>query len=779
MAKSKTSKTAKRKRARRNDFYEALPMSSVAPPLAPEISDQLTAGKTELIRYGRAITDDLAAALGVLRRTVWGRRARLLYVALASAGIVTAVAVGTSMSVATMRQYGSMLASANILLNNKKTGVTILDRNGKVLYQGYGADDSKPVTLDAMPKSLKDATLAAEDPGFYNHSGFSVRGTARAAWVDITHQGTVEGGSTLTQQLVKRTILNSNKTFARKYQELVLSIELEKHYSKDQILEMYLNDVYYGEGANGIQSASQTYFHKDAKDLDLSQSALLAGLPQSPSYLDPNISLSEATARRNYVLERMAGLGDITTAQAKAAEAEPIAASARVSSPIQAPWFVFYVLDQLKATYGEDAVENDGMTVRTTLDLNKQTAAETIIQAQIANLSGHNVTNGALVSMDPTSGEIFAMVGSANYDAPGWGAFNVVTQGARQPGSSFKPFAYVTAFEKGWTGATTVDDAPLSLPIGNGQYYTPENYDLKFHGVMTLRHALDNSLNIPAIKVVQYAGVDNTIATADSLGATVDANAASCGVALVLGCGDVTPLDMATGYGTFANGGVKVMPKAILDITDRYGKDVTKDSNTKPAQMLDPKYAAMITNILSDNSSRVPEFQINSPLLLSRPSAAKTGTTNDFRDNWTVGYTPGVVTAVWVGNSDNSPMENVDGVTGAAPIWHNYMELALAGTPVQNFTLPASVTTAKVCTLDGGLANPWDTVGVYTEVFPIDALPTKHCGTSQPIVTPPTAPVTPLIPTGVTTDITIPEDITTPERSVNPGHIIRPITPIR
>ncbi|HSX01682.1 MAG TPA: PBP1A family penicillin-binding protein [Candidatus Saccharimonadia bacterium] len=684
--------------------------------------------------YGRAATSDSLTGLGQLGRAAWGRRARSLYLAIISAGLLASVVAVSAATTSTIALYAHDISSPAVILSKKKTGTTILDRNGQVLYQSYGAQGDQTTPLGQIPQSLKDATLAAEDPSFYDHQGFSWRATARAAWVDLTHADKVEGGSTLTQQLVKNAILTSNKTFERKYQEVILSMELERKYSKDQILEMYLSETDYGQGSRGVAAAAQTYFHKPLSQLTLAQSALIAGLPLGTNRFDPNANLAAATNRRNYVLDRMAALGKITPTQAKTAEAEPIVAYPKTIT-IQAPHFVFYVLDQLRDTYGQDAVENGGLTVRTTLDLGKQTAAQQIVADQVNKLAAaHHTTNGGLIAIEPTTGDIITMVGSVDYNAPGFGAVNV-TLSDLQPGSSFKPIAYVTAFSKGWNGSTQVDDAPLSLPNGDGTQYVPQNYDGKFRGQVTLRRALSNSLNIPAIKVLQYAGLDTTIDMAHNLGITTLNDRSRYGLSLVLGGGEVRPIDLATVYGTFANGGTKVEPRAILKVSDRYGKDLTKNTQPASKQALDPRYAAMITSILSDNNARIEEFGANSPLKLNRPAAAKTGTTNDFRDNWTVGYTPNLVTAVWVGNNDHSAMVNVDGITGAAPIWHDYMEMASAGVPAQNFAVPTGLSSGKVCAADGGLANPWDT-NTYDELWPTDQPLTRKCGSAMPIIIP-------------------------------------------
>ena len=705
--------------------------------------------------YAPAVTTDIGVFAGQAHRRLGNRRARAFYLFIAATATFSLVAVAAVTGTATLRAYARDISSPAAILAKKKTGTTILDRNGLVLYQGYGAQDNKLVTLNDIPPSLRDATLAAEDPGFYDHPGISWRGTIRAALTDITHQSRAEGGSTLTQQLVKNALLTSDKDFVRKYKEILLATELEKHYSKNEILQMYLNETYYGQGSSGVQAASATYFHKDAKDLTIGQAALLAGLPLGPSRFDPNNDLQAATGRRNYVLARLQDLGKITPAQAAEAKDQPIALDGTPGMTpgslivypktieIKAPHFVFYILDQLRTQYGTNTLEQGGITVRTTLDYSKQQLAEQTVRTRIDALATHHVTNAGLISLEPATGDILAMVGSVDYNAPGFGNVNV-TLSDLQPGSSFKPIAYATAFEKGWNGATTVVDSPLSLPGGDGTMYTPQNYDLKFHGTVTLRHALDNSLNIPAVKVLQYAGITDTIKTAHDLGITTLNNPTTYGLSLVLGGGEVRPIDMATVYATFANGGTRVEPRSILKITGRNGEDLTKPDQRKSASVMDPRIAYMITNIISDNAARAPEFPQNSPLKLSRPAAAKTGTTNDFRDNWTVGYTPQIATAVWVGNNDHTPMNNVDGITGAAPIWHDYMEGALASTPITDFTVPPGLTMAKVCSTDGGLANPWD--GGYTEVFRSDQMPTKHCATSAPVSPGPSPSPSPATP---------------------------------
>lgn len=704
-----------------------------------QIKHALVFGGQVAWRYAPSIGLDLGSGMRATSRRVSSKPARRLYAVSIILAIIGGGAGVTAAGARTLDRYANSLSTPLALMSQKKTGTTILDKDGRVIYQGYGAQDRQYVAMDELPGVLQDATIAAEDPEFYNHPGFSWQGTARAALTDMLQGSKSQGGSTLTQQLVKNNLLTQDKNFIRKFNELLLSIKIEQRYSKHQILEMYLNSIYYGQSAIGVQAAAQTYFHKDAKDLSLGEAALIAGLPLGPNRFDPNYDVEAATGRRDFVISRMLGLGKITKAQADEAKAQPIALAGTPqeqategAAPMvahareikfEAPHFIFYVLDQLRETYGEKMIEEGGITVHTTLDSQKQKLAEETVARRVAALSDHHVTNGGLISLEPQSGNILAMVGSIGYSTPGFGSVNV-TLAQLQPGSSFKPFAYVTAFKKGWNGATTVDDVPLSIPMPNGSVYTPMNYDLQFHGKVTLRKALDNSFNIPAVKVLQFAGIHDTIATAHDLGITSLQDESRFGPALVLGGGEVRAIDMAVAYGTFANGGKRVPARAITRVEDRTGVDITKPGDSHPADVLDPKIAYMITHILSDDSSRQPEFPANGPLKLSRPAAAKTGTTNDFRDNWTVGYTPQIATAVWVGNNDHSAMENIDGITGAAPIWHDYMEGAHEGLPVESFSMPGGLTLASVCP-DGSLADGFS--AGTTEVFLSDALPSTRC----------------------------------------------------
>ena len=683
-----------------------------------------------LIADSKAIVHDMSKGAGKGWRALTSHYSRIAILSIMFLVVLSGSAIAIDVGMSTMKASQKNISNPEALMNSKNTGTTILDRNGEILFQGYGAVTRHNISLDEMPDSLINATLATEDPDFYKHGGFSWRGTARAVMADLRHTGMVQGGSTITQQLVKNTLLSNEKSFTRKYKEAVLAVDMEKRYSKDQILQMYLNTIYYGQGAYGVESASQTYFNKPAKDLTLEESALLAGLPQSPSRYDPNVDIDSAKERRDYVLSRMEEEGYINKSIVNETSSKPVVANMRKIT-IKAPHFVFFVLDELRRKYGPDIVEKGGITVTTTLDLNKQVAAEEIVKKQIEKLSSRNATNSGLVAVTPNNGDIVSMVGSVDYNKPGYGAVNV-TLAQLQPGSSFKPIAYATAFTKGWNGATKVDDKPMSVPQTDGTVYVPKNYDGKFRGQMTLRRALANSFNIPAIEVLKHAGLPETITMAHSLGIQAPSLTQQdrYGLSLVLGGGEVRPLDMAGVYSTFANYGTTVTPRAIKEVKDKYGENITKPTPNTSKQVIDPRVTYMVTNILSDNKTREEMFGTDSPLKLSRPAAVKTGTTNDYRDNWAVGYTPDLVTAVWVGNNDHSPMVNVDGVTGAAPIWKDYMEMAHAGLPVKEFPVPPGVVFAKVCSSDGGLVDQNDPNGV-TEVFLTEAQETRRCGSGS------------------------------------------------
>mgnify|MGYP000521763160 CR=1 FL=1 len=665
----------------------------------------------------------------IIRKNTKKQNAKWLAV---GSGAVVLVALGSLyFSVSGIQaKYLEDAGDPNRLLKRNDIGTSIYDRNGKILYQAYGASEREYKSLDKIPQSMIYATLAAEDVNFFNHRGFSVRGTARALWANVTNRQISEGGSTITQQLAKNVFLEPERTYSRKYKELVLALSLEQRYTKEKILEMYLNDIYYGEQSFGIDEAAETYFQKDASELTLAEAASLAVIPPAPSAYNPISNPEYVDERRDVILDRMAQLGWASADEVKKAKSTELSYFPRKYF-IRAPHFAMYVRDELVKQYGADQVERGGLKVYTSLDLDKQQIAEDIVTKHVRSLSSMNVTNGSLVAMDPKTGEIIAMVGSSDWSNPTWGSVNVSLR-PRQPGSSIKPLVYLSAFEKGWNGATKIEDKAQSWPDGTGGLWTPQNYDRKFHGTMVIRKALANSYNIPAIKVLEYVGVEQAINKMESLGISTLKDRSRFGLSLVLGGGEVKLLDMTSAYATMANYGSKTQPKPIVRVLNRYGEEITKSWPKTVTPVTDPRYTFQVTSILSDNEARKDMFGTNSPLKLSRPAAAKTGTTDDFKDNWTLGYTPNLTVGVWVGNSDGSAMaRGVSGVTGAAPIWNQFMEEMFKFIPLEDFKEPAGMVRLAVCQSDGGIANPWDR-SVANEYFLAETKPTQPCRSVDP-----------------------------------------------
>lgn len=592
----------------------------------------------------------------------------------------------------------------------------IRDRNGEMLYEVFDINSLSGgrrtvVPIDKIPPVLKQATIATEDPSFYSNPGVDLRGIARAIYYNARYGRIVQGGSTITQQLVKTTLLTPEVTIQRKVYEAFLAYQVTRAYPKDKILEFYLNAIFYGNQSYGIEAAAQTYFNKRAQDLDLAEASLLAGLPQAPALYDPCTDASAALARQKSVLSLMMDAKYISEQQADAASAEMdktlksdvFKKRCNQGVGIKAPHFVTYVRQILEDEYGPDIVYRGGLNVTTTIDLKLQKIAEEEAQKQVTALKAQKVTDAALVAIDPRTGEILAMLGSADYfnDAI-QGQVNVVTS-LRQPGSSIKPINYVAAFEKGWAPATVISDVTTRFPIQGNPDYVPHNYDNREHGLVPIRTALASSFNIPAVKTLQFVTVPTMIDMSRRFGITTFKDPKNYGLALTLGGGEVKLLELTSAYGVFANGGTRVPPTPFLKITDPNGRVLfdLKTTPTKPIPVIDPRYAYQITSILSDASARAPGFGAGSALKLSRPAAAKTGTTDDWKDNWTLGYTPDLVTGVWVGNANGTAMEHISGITGAAPLWRNFMERALVGKPVVNFVQPKGLTSVEVCNESG------------------------------------------------------------------------------
>jgi 1A family penicillin-binding protein len=578
----------------------------------------------------------------------------------------------------------------------------IYDRNGVLLYEVFDASAGRRtvVPLEDMPEHLIHATVATEDKTFYSNPGFDPLAIARSFWLNFSEGEIVSGASTITQQLVKTIFLSPEQTYTRKIQEAVLAQEITRRYTKDQILEIYLNEIYYGNMAYGIEAAAETYFGKQARDLTLAEASLLAGLPQSPSIYDPYTNLEGVKRRQEVVLNLMAKEGYITWSEADEAWSQELDFSP-LRVDMRAPHFVVYVQKLLEEKYGTEMVYRGGLQVHTTLDLEMQEIAQEVAQERIAELADRQVSNAAVVSIVPQSGEILVMLGSVDF----WneeidGQVNVALA-LRQPGSSIKPVNYLAAFEKGWTAATLIMDVQTEFPNPPGPSYVPKNYDGKEHGPVLVRQALGCSYNIPAVKTLQFVGVSDMIAMAQRLGITTFTDPQRYGLSLTLGGGEVMLLEHTGAYAVFANGGVRVPSVAILKIEDSEGRVIEENEPAEGEQVISPQHAYLMTSILSDNEARTPAFGPDSPLRLSRPAAAKTGTTDDWKDSWTVGYTPDLVTGVWAGNSDNTPMDHVAGSTGAGHIWHDFMQRVLADTPSRDFPVPSGLVTARICSRSG------------------------------------------------------------------------------
>ncbi|MFA6198200.1 MAG: PBP1A family penicillin-binding protein [Patescibacteria group bacterium] len=616
-------------------------------------------------------------------RRRWLRRLLVVAVILIGIGLIGAVGA--------FAWYSRDLPNPDKLLTrNLAQSTRIYDRTGQtVLYEIHGDEKRTQINLEDIPDNLKNATITTEDRNFYKHGGISWTGIIRSVVRDVFSGKKSQGGSTITQQFIKNAILTSEKSYTRKIKEVVLAYQIEKRFSKDQILKMYFNEIPYGSVAYGVESAAQTYFGKNARDLTLAESAVLAALPQSPTYYSPYGShVDELIGRQKYILDQMAELGYITQDQAAEAKNAPITFRTQQAS-IAAPHFVMYVKELLTQKYGEKMVEQGGLKVITTLDIDKQKVAEEEITKGMDKVKKYGGSNAALVSADTKTGQILAMVGSADYfDTANDGNVNVAIRD-RQPGSSFKPVAYLTAFTRGYTPETMLFDVKTNF--GGDPAYIPSNYDGKEHGPVSMRQALAGSLNIPAVKTLYLAGINNTLDMAHQLGYTTLNDRERYGLSLVLGGGEVKLLDHVGAYATFAREGVRHPMTAVLSVEDKDGK-MLEQFKPEENQVYDEQSGRKLNSVLSDNAARSFIFGGRNSLTLSdRQVAAKTGTTNDYRDAWTLGYTPSIVTGVWAGNNDNTVMKKgADGSVVAAPIWHGYMERVLKGTIAETFKTPTA-----------------------------------------------------------------------------------------
>ena len=597
----------------------------------------------------------------------------------------------------------------------------ILDRNGNLLWEIFGEGKRTKVTIDQIPSHLIQATVAVEDDTFYENIGLDAPSLVAALIANFRNPDERPiGGSTITQQIVRHIAFDFEErtavSYTRKAKEAFLAWIMNRKFSKDEVMALYLNEIYYGNLAYGVEAAAQTYFAKAAADLSLAEATLLASLPQSPVELDPLTNLEAAKERQWLVLNLMVSEGYATTAEINDAYHEPLT-FARQEVSLVAPHFAVYVRQLLEDQFGADMVANGGLRVTTSLDLDYQKLAEQMAQQHVAGIDpAHNLTNAALVALKPGTGEILAMLGSVDYHNETIDGRVNVTLSPQQPGSSIKPLTYAAALsptpdgQPAWNVADIVWDVPVDYPQFNGTTYTPVNYDGRFHGPIRLRTALANSYNIPAVLLLQDIGVPQFIEFTRQLGIeSFNNDPATYGLSLTLGGGELTPLELASAYAVLANGGYRIPPAAILRVQKSDGELLYEYEPPIATPVVDPRVAYLISDILDDDAARVPAMGRDNPLHLPFPAAAKTGTTNDFRDNWTMGYTPGLVVGVWTGNTDNSEMINISGLTGAAPLWADYMQavygnyellevLALNGNPAATeFVQPDGLEKRPIC----------------------------------------------------------------------------------
>lgn len=606
-----------------------------------------------------------------------------------------------------------------------KDSTRILDRNDELLYSFYKDYNRIYVPLEDIPENLRNATIAIEDKNFYSNQGFSITGTLRGLLIDPIFKGRASGGSTITQQLVKNALLSPERSPTRKLKELILAIQVDSRYTKDEILEMYLNNIPYGGTAIGVEAASNLYFAKKAKDLTLAESAFLAGLPQLPSYYSPYINDEKAyIGRTEAVLRRMREDGYISKQQEEKTfeEVKKLQFKERRTESIKAPHFVMYVRQQLVDMFGENLVENGNLAVKTTLDGELQTEAEDIVKTEFEKFKNYKVNNAAVIVEDVKTGGILVMVGSKDYfDLDNDGNFNASTS-LRQPGSSLKPITYAVALEKGYTASTLLMDVGTEFPVEGQPSYKPVNYDGKYRGPVQMRFALGNSLNLPAVKMLARVGIQPVMQKGYEMGIAnwepTTKNLQNVGLSLVLGGREASLAQITSAYSVFAREGKKKEQFAILEVKDRNGKTLYKHKDEGEEQVLSPEVSFIISHILLDNNARADVFGTRSYLVVpGKTVAVKTGTTDQKRDNWTVGYTPSYAVGVWVGNNDNTPLDPriASGVTGASPIWNKVMQAALKGKKNEEFKVPSNVVAIEIDTLGGGL--PVDGQGRRTEYF--------------------------------------------------------------
>lgn len=689
-----------------------------------------------------------------LRRISW-----LLYVPIIAACLLALTTVA-SLVLLWLYIFKDLPLPATLATRQPNLTTRIFDRRGQLLFKFYKNENRTLVSLSEIPPTVRQATIAIEDKDFYSHQGISYRGILRAIWKNLS-SGTLTGGSTITQQLVKNSLLSSEKTWRRKIREAILAIKVEWYFPKDQILEMYLNQVPYGGNTYGIAEAAETYFGKRIQDLNLAEAAFLAGLPASPTEFSPYGSQPQlARSRQQEVLKKMVENNYITQKAVDTALSTKIKIRP-AKTDILAPHFVMYIKDILSKKYGNAIVEQGGLQVYTSLDLDIQETAQKYLTDEIDKDRFLHVTNGAAFITKPQTGEILAMVGSRNYfDTQNDGNVNA-TLALRQPGSSIKPVNYAAALANGFTTATIIPDTPITFQIPGQPPYSPTNYDRRFHGNIPLRTALGSSYNVPAVKVLSAIGVFRMIEQGKKMGITTWDDPSRFGLSLTLGGGEVKMVDLATAYGSLANLGDRVDLQPILRIDDSHGHVIEKltctdanlplpssssnfttkfiDSNFSQETVgcnkqlaVDPKIAFILGDILADNAARTPAFGPNSDLVIpNHRVSVKTGTTNDLKDNWTIGFTPDFLVATWVGNFDGSPMSYVaSGITGASPIWNKIMTSLLSGHADSPVVVPPDIVKVEICSLTGTLACS-ACPNNRTEYFLPNTVPTQTCTDSE------------------------------------------------
>jgi penicillin-binding protein 1A len=682
-----------------------------------------------------------------------GRRIALL----AAAVLTVAAVAGTGVVVGVIVGLGRHLPDISAIYTPPGEATRIYARNGELIASLY-RENRVVLPLEEIPLQFRQAVIAIEDERFYSHPGVDVRGTVRAVWRNLLARQIVEGGSTITQQLARSLFLTRRRALSRKLAEIVLAVEIERRLTKDEILERYLNEVYFGHGAYGVQMASRIYFGKPARDLTLAESAFLAGLIRAPSAYDPFVDPTPARQRQALVLRRMAALGYITRPQAAAASAEPLRLQPEGNAGlvgVRAPYFISYVLPQLLERYGEETVYTGGLRVYTTLDVALQAEAERAVRRGIeaAQAERLNVTQGALVALDPQTGHILAMIGGVDF---AHSQFNRAWQARRQPGSAFKPFVYLAALMAGMPPTTVIVDEPIEYDTPQG-IWKPKNYTEEFAGPVRMRQALERSINIPAIRTLEQVGPVRVVRLAQKMGIRSPLRP---DLSLALGSSEVTPLELTSAYGVLAALGIRAEPLAILRVEDRLGQ-VLEEHAPRRELVIPPEYAYVMTDMLKGVITR----GTGRGAALGRPLAGKTGTTDDYRNAWFIGYTPYLVTSVWVGNDDNTPMVQVVGATVPARIWRTFMQVAVARYPPDDWAEPAGVVTVTVCGTSGLRAtsacdDPRREAFIrgtepteYLTVLPSETRLARQWAQQQPppppaVPEPPPAPATPEPPSG-------------------------------